>query len=683
MKRLIIILGTIWFCSSFLFDAEAYIHQATSNSHTATTARGMVEPEGFSARAINDIKAEQEETKPARATPSTAVQPQNKDVWLTAGKQVVVLPNLGAGQPIKLDVAENARRIVVSPDGRLVAVASYGAVKTGLAWGGGNEVWPEAANRSQITLVKRPGYEIAAQYPVPFRPEFIDFTSDSATLVCVSLGQVSKNEKKHIAPQVFLLDVASGKLRGQVDLASEPIEPWFAATNRLLIPCRGFEKRAGAAPELVIYDVIAGKAEKTALPSPPERWIETGAEDPRYLEMGNSVVRVDADGKMISPIFQAGADKLFLQAVPNSHRFLLAGKTKKQGQLIVIEDGRAVKTLEVPPLGLITFDDKATRMFLCAPKQGFIYDVASLTEVAKIPLPGTFRGVSFAPGEKRLYVNEVGDDVTVVDLETKQVVTRFGTGRGGIKFLQEMGAAAASAFSGVNYGIHTDYYVKRAVQSLAFSPSGNFVYVFNSQTHDITVVETKGHTISPRKVPTGDVGTGSVYGASWGWGSSESKLDLAALGFLWLTTDGRYLVSCGLNKLLVFDTEKGEVLTEREFKFERRRPADGIEPRPLRYEPSLDLIFARSASGTEVYRPGPFEKIKDFGPESALPSDKATKRQFAAVKDMIFQPEVRRFFLVTTKGVGVYDYDLNLLRMIEGLSGVEQVHLISPQAEMP
>lgn len=32
MKRLIIVLGTIWLCSSFFFDAEAYIHQANANS---------------------------------------------------------------------------------------------------------------------------------------------------------------------------------------------------------------------------------------------------------------------------------------------------------------------------------------------------------------------------------------------------------------------------------------------------------------------------------------------------------------------------------------------------------------------------------------------------------------------------------------------------------------------------
>ena len=689
MRRLIIALATIWLCSSFLFDAGADFSQASAGSHTATTARGMAEPEGFSGRAVKDIRVspekiwtppEQEERKSLPATPSTAPQLQNQEVWLTAGKQAVVLPNLGAGQPIKLDVTENVRRVVVSPDGRLVAVASYGAVKGYLTWGGIHEVWPESVNQSQVTIVKRPGYEIAGQYPVPFRPEFIGFTSDGATLVGVTLGQVSKNEKKHIAPQVFLLEVASGKLRGQVELASEPIEPWFdAGTNRLLIPCRGFEKRAGATPELVIYDVTSGKAEKTPLPSPPEQWLETGAEDSRYLELENSVVTVGADGKLIGSVIQAGSEKLFLQPVPGSHRWLLAGKTKKQGQLIVIEDGRAVKTLEVPPLIVIVFDDKASRMFLCASKQGFIYDLASLTEVAKIPLPGAIRGVSLAPDEKRLYINEVGDDVTVVDLETKQVAAHFTTGRGSIKFWQEVGAAVASSF-GNPYGAYGRYYVKSAVQSLAFSPSGNFVYVFNSQTRDITVVETKGHTVSPRKVPTGDVGTGSPYGTGWG---SNAQLDLNALGFLWLTPDGRYLASCGIGKLLVFDTEKGEMLVEREFKFDNRRLVERPEQRPLRYEPSLGLIFARSAAGTEIYRPGPFEKVKDLGPESAWPNDKVKRGQFGVARDLVFQPQARRFFLLTTKGVGVYDYDLNLLRMIEGLPGVEQVQLVSAQPAAP
>ena len=651
MKRSRSVLTGMWLCFCFLFAVHVYAFQAQS----------------------------------------TAQPLQNQEAWLITGKQAVVLPSLSAAHPIKLDVRENTRRIVPSPDGRLVAVASYGAVKSGMTWSGAPEVWPESSNQSQITLLKRPGYEVAGQYAVPFRPEFIGFTSDGGTLAVVALGQVSKNEKKHIPPQVFLLDVASGKLRGQIELASEPIEPWFAAaSNRLLIPCRGFEKRAGAGPELVIYDVSTGTSENTPLPSPPVQWLETGAEDSRYLELGNSVVTVGAEGKLLGAAIQAGSEKLFLQRVPNSHRLLLAGKTKKQGQLVVIEDGRAVKTLEVPPLTVIVFDHKASRMFLCASKQGFIYDLATLTELANIPLPTAILGASLAPGEKRLYVNEVGDHVTVIDLETKQVAAQFATGRGGVKFMQELRAAAASSLSEMssqlNYGssaLAESYWVKNAVQSMAFSPSGNFVYVFNTQTQDITVVETKGHT-SATRVPTGEVGAGSVYGSNMGtipfWKPNE--VDLSALGFLWLTPDGRYLVSCGLTKMLIFDTEKGEVLTQREFKPEHRRPLDVIPQRPLRYEPSLGLIFARSAAGTEIYRPGPFEKVKEFGPESALPSDKTTKGQSVG-RDLVFQPEARRFFLLTTKGVAVYDYDLNLLGTIEDLPGIGEVHLIAGMPEAP
>lgn len=150
-----------------------------------------------------------------------------QEIWLMAGKQAVALAESYASVLAKLDVGENAFHLATSPDGSIVAIASYGAAKSSVTWSGVPEIWPEPGGRSQITLVKRPGYEIIGQYQTPFRPAFLHFTPDGSALAVVSLGQVSKNEKKHIAPQVFVLEIASGKLRGQVELASEPIAPWL------------------------------------------------------------------------------------------------------------------------------------------------------------------------------------------------------------------------------------------------------------------------------------------------------------------------------------------------------------------------------------------------------------------------------------------------------------------------
>lgn len=240
---------------------------------------------------------------------------------------------------------------------------------------------------------------------------------------------------------------------------------------------------------------------------------------------------------------------------------------------------------------------------------------------------------------------------SVIDLETKQVAARFVTGRGGIKFLKELGAASVNALGQMQYaisGIPGSYVtIPNAVQSLAFAPSGKFVYVFNDQTRDITVVETKGHT-SVRKTPTG--------AGSWG-------------GSLFISPDNRHLVSSGLSKLLVFDLETGEAVTDHEFK--------GAIPH---YVPSLGLVFLRSAMGAEIYRPAPMEKVKDLGPEAALPNEKqlpAAPGRLSFVNPTVIEPQTRRFFLFTSKGTSVYDYDLKLLRQIEGLFGVERV-LLAP-----
>ncbi len=124
-----------------------------------------------------------------------------------------------------------------------------------------------------------------------------------------------------------------------------------------------------------------------------------------------------------------------------------------------------------------------------------------------------------------------------------------------------------------------------------------------------------------------------------------------------------------MSKLLVFDLETGEAVTDHEFK--------GAIPH---YVPSLGLVFLRSAMGAEIYRPAPMEKVKDLGPEAALPNEKqlpAAPGRLSFVNPTVIEPQTRRFFLFTSKGTSVYDYDLKLLRQIEGLFGVERV-LLAP-----
>lgn len=559
--------------------------------------------------------------------------------WVIAGKDAYVLSEPGPTYRNKFEVGENANLFVTSPDNSLLAIGSHGATTPNFTWGGRYELWPKPGSHSSITLIKNTSLELIGQFTVPFRPGFLAFSTDQKTIVAVSIGQVSKNKEKHIAPQIFLMDVSSGKIHNPVELASEPTDFWYVPEkDRMMVPCEGFAKRADAPPELIVFDTVSGSVEKMKLPSAPSKWHEAGVDDLRYLELETGVAVVNTDGKLAGEVIQAGTQKLFFMRAPKGNQFFLAGKTQKQGKLALLEGGRVSKSVDVPIIEAVLFDGSLSRMILCAKKQGVILNPQTLAELDKIPLPNSFREVRLAPGEKRLYINQYGDQVVVVDLEKKQEVARFTSGRGSIKFLQEMAAASANALGQINYaltGIPSQYVqVPQAVQTMAFSPSGNFVYVFNSQTNDITVVETVNHT-SPRKVPTGPV---------------------SGRDFLWQLPGGTHLISVGFNKLLSFDTEKGEVVTEQQFPNKSK----------LQYEPSLGLLFVHGETGIEVHRPAPFEKVKSL--------DAATK--------LLLVPEAQRFFVFTPKGAGLYDYDMKLQKELEGIPEGTRVYFV-PQKGAP
>lgn len=580
-----------------------------------------------------------------------AESPQT-ELWLTANNLAYILTEKGEGEPAKIEVGENAYYSAVSPDGKLVAIASFGLLDDYKNLAGYTEWWPKKNSGSTVTLVRRPTNEVIGRYPVRFRPRFVEFTADGARLIIASLGQFSRNEKKNLSPQIALLDIAAGKLRNAVDLVFWNGNIWHSpSTHRVILGCVGEMFKDKPQYELIAYDTQSGAVERTTLPGDPRDWYDSETNDMRYLTLESGVVAVGADGRLAGRPIKAGDENLFFVRAPVGNRYFLAGRTKDQGQLVVVEAGRAVKTFDFfPPLMYMLSNKEQSSFFLCASKEGIVVDAASLTEQGRFPLPKYYRDVHLDPREKRLYANHPGGKVTVIDLQTRQQVAEFSAGRGGVKFGKLLAVAAAEGMmqtltqmpyrmSGLpppasSYAQQLAWPIE--IKSIAFSPGGGYVYVYNSLSADITVVETKGHTILTKQ-PTGRV-------------ESES--------FLWLLPDRTHLISCSAKKLLVFDTEKGKTNLDRDF-----------EKVELEYEPALGLVVAVGDAGTTVYRPMPFEKIKDLAPG----------------KSVIFKPKAQRFLILSEKSVSLYDYKLNLLRAAAVAFGPQRanpnatvVHVVSP-----
>jgi DNA-binding beta-propeller fold protein YncE len=552
-----------------------------------------------------------------------AAQPE---LWLTVDKYAYLLSEKSGGEIRKVEVGENAYYTATSPDGKLVAVVSFGLLDQNIPvmgpLSGRTEWWPKKGSGSFVTFIKREGNEIVGHYPVRHRPKFIAFTPDGATLIVASLGQFSRSDEKNLSPQIALIDVATGKVRNPADGAYWTGEYWYnASTNRLMIgwaaSLKGKYQR-----ELVSYDTHSGAVERAPLPSEPGLWRDSGYDNVRYLVCENSIVVVDSNGKLTAEPLSPGKENMMFVREPRGNRYFLAGKVdKKQGKVMVIDGGKISKEIEVRPLEFIFFDKEGSRIFLCPDKEAIVLDLKTYNELTRLPLPGRLYEGTLSPDEKRVYALEYGGKVSVIDVEAKKEIGSFTSGRGGVKFGIMLANGLANAMSGIQAsytGYPGNYYpLPLQIQTIAFSASGDFVYVYNSFSSDVTVVNAKTF-LTLAKEPTGHTFQDSP---------------------LWQMPDKRYLLSAAPNKVMVFDAEKGEAVIKREL------PRSSVQ-----FDPDSGLVFVCSDTGTEVYRPTPFEKLKDLPPG----------------KKVIPQPEAKRFLVVSNTKLSLYDYDFKLMHEIEG-----------------
>jgi hypothetical protein len=134
----------------------------------------------------------------------------------------------------------------------------------------------------------------------------------------------------------------------------------------------------------------------------------------------------------------------------------------------------------------------------------------------------------------------------VIDLETPRLVGSVSTGRGGIKFAKALGAIALSAAATASsyyqgqtvartqghnsfmYNVYS-FGVAAPESDLVVGPDGRFVYALNTQTNDVTIVDSAS---------AGIVSKESAKGRS-----------LASLA------DGRRFAVLGKDELRVFDME--------------------------------------------------------------------------------------------------------------------------------
>jgi DNA-binding beta-propeller fold protein YncE len=182
------------------------------------------------------------------------------------------------------------------------------------------------------------------------------------------------------------------------------------------------------------------------------------------------------------------------------------------GELRVIKGAALATTIQTAPSArFLRFSAAGDRLYVVAPQAVDIVELPSLQshpmhlDRAKGAIlyddPGPAKELALSPDGKRAFVlYEKSSKLLVLDLDKEDSVAMVTTGRGGIKFMKALGAAALTAASyysaqqsasrgGGGMFFYDVYRIGMAVTSVAVRPDSRFVYVLNTQSGDVTAVK--------------------------------------------------------------------------------------------------------------------------------------------------------------------------------------------------
>jgi hypothetical protein len=168
--------------------------------------------------------------------------------------------------------------------------------------------------------------------------------------------------------------------------------------------------------------------------------------------------------------------------------------------VLVFNGERVVRRLELPrlPYSMVKAPDHK-RFYVLEEKALTVVDGLLNQVESSVPLGKPPQGLIFLDPPTRGYVlHPFSSAVSSVNLAEGRVASQITTGRGSIKFLQELGAFAASTMSGMaSYAVYGNYWVTgqiimtpRPSTDALLAGDGRTLFVYNSRTVDITIIDT-------------------------------------------------------------------------------------------------------------------------------------------------------------------------------------------------
>lgn len=399
--------------------------------------------------------------------------------------------------------------------------------------------------KSVATIIDTSSFEVMSRLELGWNFGGHFLSPDGKILAAICSGYQSQKPEETRPRELVVVNLQTGQLVNRVALP-RPVRAWAGSEDGHTLALffeRVSEKKAPVVPaELRFYNLDDAKFLGTlALEGAPEAPIASPDGDYLYLlELGEPsnnpekningrIHVVSFAGRALETILDAGSDPRGLIVDEEQVMVLSNGVPAKDvknpdGELRIIKGAAVANTIKVstsPEFLRMSPDRK--RMYVAG--GGFLTAVRlqQPPEVAwRMPLEAAGGGVvsggifdshpvdEFAQspdGTRGFALYQGSSKLSIVNLENPGVIASVTTGRGGMKFAKFLGSMALTAASatvaygqasnmamstgGYGYAPYHVYSVAQADTCVAVRPDGRFVYVLNSQTNDVTIVDTE------------------------------------------------------------------------------------------------------------------------------------------------------------------------------------------------
>ncbi|MGP8227630.1 MAG: YncE family protein [Terracidiphilus sp.] len=361
-------------------------------------------------------------------------------------------------------------------------------------------------------------------------------TPDEKVLLTLSSGYQSQKPEETLASELVATNVSSGQVLGRLTLQRPPSRCFLSKDGSTAVLLFAQQKQKGepvnpAELQFVSIDKLSvvGKitfdsAPEMAEMSPSGEYlyiIEKGQPSNNPEKNVNGSIRVISMNEMkVTTVLDAGSDpKGLLTDKADGQLLLLSegapvkGQKEVDGELRVLR-GASITSLLPVAAGprFFRFSPDRKRLYVACMKELSAIDYPSLHELGRIPVGGFVSELAFSPDGNRGFALFAGSSrLLLIDLQGLKPGDSVTTGRGGIKFAKNFAAVAATAASATaasyqanamatangGYGVasYQIFTVAPANTSISVRPDGTFVYVLNSETNDVTIVDARNSSV--------------------------------------------------------------------------------------------------------------------------------------------------------------------------------------------